>query len=116
VKNGEKPVISAGKPSGTKLVCGEAKNVVISMKSFRSDTFTFPGRNAVRVSTGKTQLSGISVISFRSSQRPIGNFKTEPSSTVVFTLSPSWSEGRSGISDQSISRNERFKSVCVTTA
>lgn len=36
--------------------------------------------------------------------------------TVVFTLSPSWSEGRSGISDQSISQNERFKSVCVTTA
>lgn len=64
----------------------------------------------------KTQLSGISAISFRSSQRPIVNCKTEPSSTVVFTLSPSWSEGRSGISDQSISRNERFKSVCVTTA
>lgn len=48
--------------------------------------------------------------------KPIVNFKTEPSSTVVFTLSPSWSEGKSGISDQSISRNERFKSVCVITA
>jgi hypothetical protein len=116
VKNGEKPVISAGKPSGTKLVCGEAKNVVISMKSFRSDTFTFQGRNAVRVSTGKTQLSGILAISFRSSQRPIVNFKTEPSNTVVFTLLPSWSGERNGISDQFISQNERFKSVCVTTA
>lgn len=92
------------------------EELVVYKPAVAMNANTFPGRNAVRVSTGKTQLSGISAISFRSSQKPIVNFKTEPSSTVVFTLSPSWSEGRSGISDQSISRNERFKSVCVTTA